>query len=490
MVSVSRQTLRNGVLGGLLGSALGFVPLVLLVAPILGGGVAGYLERDGPKRGAVAGAVAGVVMAAISTLITGVILFVRFGDLPFATQGPLAGLGVAALLSFAATLSQVTVAAIGGALGAILATDRQARVRETADGTAPLDRSPSDDRGRRWGAIIASLVGGFVTFLVVGLAVSIVLEPFIWLSVLVGIPIGFVAGAAVAVLGYRYLTRSPERPMNWRAVGVGVVAVIVVFALVLGGLSVLGDQRIDRTTQSTSEYRVTVSTDETLENVTIYVPLPVENGDSQLGERFVQSVQYSRDTAGIVGYDQEPAPVNFTYDVVETQHGRMLAITTDRIEVSKVYYREEENETMGWRERIPAEEYDPTDPSMGVRTDGRFEFTVTLVSDESIETADPFGREPLLTPAYNRTQVECHPGNPTETQRCYEYGSRMYATYDTDANTTVSLGVELSGRNEWFSGGWSGNEYRQWASLEQRGPGTGWYRVTGNLEVGVGNYRE
>lgn len=489
MISVSRQTLRNGVIGGLIGSALGFVPLILLIAPILGGGVAGYLEREGPKRGAVAGALAGMVMAAVSTLITGVILFVRFGDLPFSTQGPLAGLGIAALLSVAAALSQVIVAAIGGALGAMLAADRHARVQETGSGTAPLERSRSDGRGRRWGVIVASLLGGFVTFVVVGLGVSIVLEPFIWLSVLVGIPIGFVAGAAVAVLGYRYLTRGPERSMNWRAVGVGVVAVLVVFALVLGGLNALGQQRIDQTTESTYEYRVTVSTDETLDNVTIYVPVPVEDGDSDLGEQFVQSVQYSRETPGIVGYDQEPVPVNFTYDLVETEHGPMLAITTDRIEVSKVYYREEENGTMGWRERIPAEEYDPTNPSMGVRDDGSFEFTVTLVSDDTIETADPSGSEPLLTPEYNRTQVECVI-HPSESQRCYEYDSRVYATYDTDANTTVYIGVQLSGRNEWFSGGWSGNEYRQWAHFEQRGPGTGWYGVKGNLEVGVGNYRD
>lgn len=489
MVSISRQTLRNGAIGGLVGSALGAVPLILLVAPILGGGIAGYLERDGPKRGAVAGAVAGVVMAAVSTLITSVLLFVRFNELPSVTQGPLTGLGIAALLSVAAALSQVIVAGIGGGLGAILAADRQARTRETATRSTLMEGSHSDGRGRRWGAIAASFVGGFVTFLVVGLAVSIVLEPFIWLSVFVGIPIGFLAGAAVAVLGYRYLTRSPEQSMNWRAVGAGLAAVLVVFALVLGGLSVLGDQRIDRTTESTYEYRVTASTDETLDNVTIYVPLPVDNGESVLGEQFVQSVQYSRYTPGIVGYEQEPVPVNFTYDLVDTEHGPMLAITTDRIEVSKVYYREVTNETMGWRERIPAAEYDPTNSSMGVRDDGKFQFTVTLVSDGPIETADPVGREPLLTPEDNRTQVDCVI-HPSERQRCYEYDSWVYATYDTDANTTVSIGVELAGRNEWFSGGWNGNEYRQRASLQLRGPGTGWYQIDGNLEVGVGTYRD
>ncbi len=81
---ISRRTIRNGAIGAVLGTALGFVPLVLLIAPIVGG-VAGYLERDGVKPGAVAEGVAGLLMAALTTLVTGTVLFVRFGDLSFAS---------------------------------------------------------------------------------------------------------------------------------------------------------------------------------------------------------------------------------------------------------------------------------------------------------------------------------------------------------------------------------------------------------------------
>jgi len=38
---ISRRTLRNGAIGAVVGGVLGFVPLVLLVAPVIGGG-AGY----------------------------------------------------------------------------------------------------------------------------------------------------------------------------------------------------------------------------------------------------------------------------------------------------------------------------------------------------------------------------------------------------------------------------------------------------------------
>jgi len=57
-----------------IGAAFGFAPLILLVAPLLGG-VAGYREREDAKRGVVAGAAAGVVTAALSTVVTGVSLF-------------------------------------------------------------------------------------------------------------------------------------------------------------------------------------------------------------------------------------------------------------------------------------------------------------------------------------------------------------------------------------------------------------------------------
>jgi hypothetical protein len=59
---------------------------VLLVVPVVGGGVAGHLQRDGAKRGAVAGGVAGLRLAALTTVITGTITFARRGDRLFTTM--------------------------------------------------------------------------------------------------------------------------------------------------------------------------------------------------------------------------------------------------------------------------------------------------------------------------------------------------------------------------------------------------------------------
>lgn len=477
---ISRRTLRNGAIGAVVGSVLGFVPLVLLVAPVIGGGVAGYLERDGPRRGAVAGGVAGLLMAALTTVITGTITVVRFGDLPFASPDvPFEGLALAAALSGLASIGQIVVAGIGGGLGGILEADRR-----RAD-----DREPLSSEDRSWLRIFGSLLAGLITFGVVAAVLTVVLDPLIWPSLLVGLPAGIIAGLGVAVLANHYLARAAEDRVDWQPVAAGAVAVLLVFGLVVGALSVLGEQRRAETTQSTYQYEVTIAADETLENATVYVPVPTENGTSRLGERVVEDVQYDRYTPAVQGYDPDPAPVNFSYELVETERGRMLAITADRVEVTTVYYREVENETMGWYERIPAEEYDPDDPDMGVQNDGSFRFTVTLVADDPIDTADPFDDEPLLAPGADRTEVDCFTGT-SATHRCFEYDGQVYADYETGEAATVYVSAHLDGRNEWFSGGWTGNEYRERSRVELRGPQSGWVLTDGELEIGSGNYRD
>lgn len=480
---MSPQTIRNGAIGAVVGSGLGFVPPVVLLAPAVGGGIAGYLERDGAKRGAVAGGVAGVLMAALTAVLAGTVAFARFGDLPFASPDvPSEGLALAAALSLIASAGQIVVAGVGGGLGGVLEADRRWATRR--------ERPAGEAQPRSWPRIIGSLLAGSVAFGVVAVVLTTVLDPLIWPSLLVSLPFGIIAGIGVAVLANHYLARAAGRRLDWQPIAVGAVAVILVFGLVVGGLSVLGQQRQAATTESTYQYEVTIAADETLENATFYVPVPTENGSSRLGERFVEDVRYDRYAPAVRGDDPDldPAPVDFSYELVETERGQMLAISADRIEVTTIYYREVENGTMGWSERISAEEYDPDDPDMGTQNDGRITFTATLVAEEAIDTADPFDAEPLLAPGADRTEIDCLTGD-SSTHRCFEYEGRMYADYETSEAATVYVSAQLDGRNEWFSGGWTGNEYREWSRVELRGPHSGWVLADGGLDVGSGNYR-
>lgn len=486
MEILSRSTLRNGTIGGIVGAILGYVPLVMLVAPLFGGGVAGVLERDGPRRGALAGAVAGLLMAILGTLIRTVIISVRFGDIPGSLPaGGLVPFILASGLTILGWVGAIVVASIGGGLGSLLTgTHGQA----SPGGEIANEATPARSRTRSAAVILGSLVAGAVTFGLVALAVTATLNPFIWPSALVGLPLGFVAGSVVAVLGYAYLTRGSGNERNWRRIGTGALAIAVVFSVVVAGLFVLGGDRIDETTESTYDYDVSLSANQTIQNATFMVPVPVSNDTSALGELFVSEVRYDRHSPAVQGYEPASEPVAFSYELVETEQGLMLAISTERIEVTSVYYRIVENETMGWHERIDPDEYDPDDPTMGVQDDGSFTFSVSLATDRTIDTADPFGSEPLLTTTDELREIDCW-GPASETERCYEYDSYGYASYEAADETVVYVRTGLEGRNEWFSGGWSGNNYREYASIELAGPQAGWFVTTGTLDVGSGNYR-
>lgn len=483
MNAVTRRTVRNGAIGGVVGAILGIVPIVLLVAPFIGGGIAGYLEREEARGGAAAGAIAGILLALLSSLVTAIVVAVRFGDLPLSVPDwSLEGLATAVALPLVGVLGQVLVAALGGALGGILeATQR----RQTAEDES-MERGPG--RVHPLIAIVASVVAGAVTFGVVAVAVTAVLDPLIWPAAIVGLPVGVVAGTTIAIVGYAFLRRAPGRGGHWRTVGLGLLATAVVFALLLGGLWMVGQERVAASYESTYEYEVSLDADGTLEAPTFYVPAPTGSEDVHLSDVFVNDVRHDRYTP-VAAPSDEPEPVNFSYERVETQHGPMIAISADRIEVSQYYFRTVENETMGRTEPIDPSEYDPDDPSMGVADDGSFTFTVTMAAEESIETADPFGTEPLLGPQDDRTEADCLT-QYTETQRCYDYESRVFANYGAAEGTSVAVAATVSGRNEWFSGGWSGNEYRDRVAVELLGPQSGWHVASGEIVIGSGTYRD
>lgn len=65
------STVLNGLLGGIAGIFLSFVPL----APILGGAIAGYLEGGRPSDGLKPGAIAGLVM---TLPVSAILFFVLF----------------------------------------------------------------------------------------------------------------------------------------------------------------------------------------------------------------------------------------------------------------------------------------------------------------------------------------------------------------------------------------------------------------------------
>lgn len=104
-------TLRNGLIGGVVAVLLSFLPL----STVLGGGVAGYLDRSAGRHGSAAGAIAGLI-ASTPFLLIGLYL----GLSPTVTlPGPDLALSPAVVI--AGTTGFALVYAVGlGVLGSLL----------------------------------------------------------------------------------------------------------------------------------------------------------------------------------------------------------------------------------------------------------------------------------------------------------------------------------------------------------------------------------
>ena len=109
----SRTTVRNGLLGGVVGLVLSFLPF----STVLGGLVAGYLEGGTAVDGATAGTIAGLTALVPPAVAAAAVAFLPGVTVPVSVVPPafLIAVGV-----FVATVYVVGFSVLGGALGASL----------------------------------------------------------------------------------------------------------------------------------------------------------------------------------------------------------------------------------------------------------------------------------------------------------------------------------------------------------------------------------
>lgn len=256
---------------------------------------------------------------------------------------------------------------------------------------------------------------------------------------------------------------------DWRRLLLVVgVAVFVVLAVLAGSLWLYSEHLYRSSYESGYDYELALTTNESLENVTLYLPVPAGVEDPDLAGRLVEE----GNTAG----------GNFSYAIVDTRYGPMLRVTAERVAVTPRYYEFVEEGGRGERVEIPASEYDPSNPNMTRDANEETFLTVSAPTDESVETDAPWGAEPLLTPRYDRRPAACDFPAP-DWLRCYEYDSRVYASYEANDTAQVNVLTRVEGRNAWWVFGWSADSYRDGVSTELRGPRDGWSNVTGTLAV-------
>jgi hypothetical protein len=249
--------------------------------------------------------------------------------------------------------------------------------------------------------------------------------------------------------------------------------VLVAILVLTAGCSFLAPNPDSYT--STHRYSVGIDADTTLENVTIRLPVPQQDGAAT--------------------YDVSVLTPNGTVEgafdaaIVETDRGPMLELTTDAFSVETRYYRFVESDGLGQREEISEAEYDPSNPDhqrIEQRTVG---VTVSRDVTYPIETRTPAGESPMFYAgdAVTRDLSDC-PFPYEDPVACFAYDAPAYLSYDAPTDTNVSGSVRFEGSNEWFAGGWTGNSYSDRVAFDATGPQDGWVSGQGQTETGIGTY--
>lgn len=255
------------------------------------------------------------------------------------------------------------------------------------------------------------------------------------------------------------------------------VAAVVVSAVIFAALVVVLFAAIflwlystsgDSTVMSTYNYRIAVNTDTKLENLTFYLPLPIFMNESKIGD---EAIIQNR------GSSQQ-----WELSKIETEHGTMLKLTANELET--VLHQQFEVE--------PGKTGDVPTGNVFSFVRGSIDVEVSMDADHVIDTRNAANSEPVLSPKYNVTLSEYQTAAPRPSSRippkAWSYDSFIYADYTSSPEANVEVSVGTGGRNEWWVGGWTSNEYRDGIYTTFIGERHGWISVTGELVEGEGRY--
>lgn len=197
---------------------------------------------------------------------------------------------------------------------------------------------------------------------------------------------------------------------------------------------------------STYSHSLTISTDGSLRNVTLFIPVPVTpEGNSPFAE------QYStRSFTGI--------PESWETTLLGSSKATMLKIVTPVVAGS-----------------------DGTGFSVRTSLDERVA--------EVIDTRTPQDHAIVLRPLQEIHEVDCREFRDIGAgATCYRYKSAVYAEYEASDGTKVEVNASINGRNDWKIFSPAFNRYSNSLSVVLTGPQRGWTATDAVLLTGIGSY--
>lgn len=197
---------------------------------------------------------------------------------------------------------------------------------------------------------------------------------------------------------------------------------------------------------STLYYDLSIITNSSLENVTLFLPLPVNStGLSPIIE--------SIGSGNISG-----ATTAWNFSIYGANNESLLKVWTDHLPrmiegIEQVTYR----------------------------------FTSTAKSSNAMNVTHPVEKGYTLQPKHNIPDTPSGGRETLQYSLIYTYSSTAYVSYEAPQNAMVEITVTLEGKNFWYILRPYHNEYRDSLSASFQGSTEGWHDIDGVLITGVGD---
>ena len=252
----------------------------------------------------------------------------------------------------------------------------------------------------------------------------------------------------------------PVKP--WHILVIGLVVTSLVF--VVWPLYQF-DQMATQSERHTYRYSIDLSYDTTIDNVTLYLPVPERNTTPFFIESLLNGTAYG-------------VSPDWNLSIVHENGTPMLAIQADRMvpEYHGSPIRIEPGVSVLPTTLVPGHEYSRDTPilmpiSIGVMEPGSMK----------IDTRTPVDHEPVFFPRGAFT-----PGTGTPTAYngpVYDHKVPVFVRFTSDRPVALSLRVVVHGSNMIWKGGWESNSYSDTVVLEITNGSQGWVMGDGRLST-------
>lgn len=262
--------------------------------------------------------------------------------------------------------------------------------------------------------------------------------------------------------------------IKWKFSGPRSPTVFFLFSILLGLLVIISGCSNDldlRMLTTSVSYDLNIQTNETLSNVTFYIPLPVKDGKPVVGERVLQESDFVDDSFQVIFDKNLRMENNYIETSLVQEEGQWF------VKLSATKISPEQEKSFQYEIKI--------DNSTRVSSPNRF-----------LNTILPIGNESTFLPKFQFVvpPVTITPANVLFHQSYNEltipHYTTIFASYTANPSAKVEITSVLKHRNEWKEqyDAWVGNSCSEYVTWEHVGEAHGWYQARDVLYAGRGVY--